>query len=59
MKEYKVILASSTLDLEQKVNDHLKKNWQVQGGVSLRHNRGGGSNDKFLFASDCEMRKEA
>ena len=47
MKEYKVILASSTLDLEQKVNDHLKMNWQLQGGVSITYNRGGGSAEVF------------
>ena len=47
MKEYKVILASSTLDLEQKVNDHLKMNWQLQGRVSITYNRGRGSNEIF------------
>ena len=47
MKEHKVILASSTLDLEQKVNDHLKMNWQLQGGVSITYNRGRGSNEIF------------
>ena len=47
MKEYKVILASSTVDLEQKINNHLKMNWQLQGGVSITYNRGRGSNEIF------------
>ncbi len=47
MKEYKVILGSSILDLEQQINEFLKMNWQLQGGVSVRYNRGVGNNEMF------------
>ena len=47
MKEYKVIVGVSTIDLEQQINDHLKMNWQLQGGVSIAYNRGYGSNEMF------------
>ena len=47
MKEYKVILGSSILDLEQQINEFLKMNWQLQGGVSVRSNRGEGNNEMF------------
>lgn len=49
MKEYKVILGSSKLDLEQQINEFLKMNWQLQGGVSVTNNRGVGSSDKFYL----------
>jgi len=47
MKEYKIILASSTVDLEQKINSYLKMNWQLQGGVGITYNRGSGSSEMF------------
>ena len=57
MKEYKVILASSTLDLEQKVNDHLKMNWQLQGGASITYNRRRGSNEIFYVQAMVKQEK--
>ncbi len=47
MKEYKIIVGNSTVDLEQKINNHLKMNWQLQGGISITYNRGGGSAEVF------------
>jgi len=37
MMEYKVIQENSVSDLEQKVNQYLKENWQLQGGVSVAY----------------------
>ena len=47
MKEYKVILGTSTVDLEQQINTFLKMNWQLYGSVSITYNRGRGSNELF------------
>lgn len=47
MKEYKVIVGVSIIDLEQQINEFLKMNWQVQGGVKVKYNRGAGSNEMF------------
>lgn len=47
MKEYKVVVGISALDLEQQINAFLKMNWQLQGGVSITYNRGRGSNELF------------
>ena len=47
MKEYKVIVGTSTVDLEEQINAFLKMNWQLQGGVSVRYNRGVGNNEMF------------
>ena len=38
--EYKVIRESWLPDLERIVNQYLKENWQLQGGVSVAYNGG-------------------
>ena len=49
MKAYRVIVGTSTVDLEEQINAFLKMNWQLQGGVIVTNNRGAGSNDKFYL----------
>ncbi len=49
MKAYRVIVGTSTLDLEEQINAFLKMNWQLQGGVFVTINKGVGSNDKFYL----------
>ncbi|MCW1149171.1 DUF1737 domain-containing protein [Flavobacterium lacisediminis] len=47
MKEYKVIEGISITELEQQINEYLKKNWKLQGGVSITYNRGTGRHEMF------------
>lgn len=35
MKEYKLVRASSSTDLEKNVNNALKDGWKPQGGVAI------------------------
>lgn len=48
MTEYKVIQETSIENLERKINELLRANWQLQGGISVTYNRGRGSNEMFL-----------
>ena len=35
MKEYKIVSAIDSRDLEKEVNEHLNEGWMCQGGVAV------------------------
>jgi hypothetical protein len=44
---YQVIQEISIEKLESKINELLKANWKLQGGVSVNYNRGAENNEMF------------
>ena len=38
MMEYTIVIANTLSNLETRVNEHIKKGWRPQGGITIQRN---------------------